>query len=282
MDLKSTRYDINGAVATITLSRPDRLNAWTGRMHAEYRHLVDRAESDMSVRALVVTGDGRGFCAGADSKALEAEADAGGYDDGLQAATAGESASAGIAEPGYGVRKEFDAPFAFHFGLRLPVVAAVNGPAAGVGLVLACFADIRFVATDAKLTAAHGRLGLPAEFGLSWLLPRLVGASRSAELLLTSRVFTGEEAHRIGLAHRALPAAEVKEAAQGYARMLAAEISPESIRMTKRQLWGDLCDSSPAQSVQTATELTDQAMGTADFREGAAALGQRRPPNFDT
>ncbi len=111
--------------------------------------------------------------------------------------------------PGYGVRPEFDADFAYHFGIPKPIIAAVNGPAAGVGFVLACYCDLRFAARGAKLTTAHGRLGLPAEYGLSWLLPRLVGVTRAADLLLSSRVVLAEEAEQLGLVNRVLPAAEL-------------------------------------------------------------------------
>ena len=127
------------------------------------------------MRVIVVTGAGRGFCAGADTKALEGHVDRGGYDAGVDD---------DLARPGWGVQPEFDADFAYHFGIPKPIMAAINGPAAGVGLVLACYCDLRFAAEGAKLTTSHGRLGLPAEYGLSWLLPRLIGVSRAADFLL--------------------------------------------------------------------------------------------------
>jgi len=157
-ELKVTRYEVRDRVATITLHRPERLNAWTGRMHTEYRALLARAADDHAVRVIVVTGAGRGFCAGADSQALEGHVARGRYDPGL-----GDD----IARPGYGVRPEFEADFAYHFGVPKPIIAMINGPAAGVGFVLACYCDLRFAADDAKLTTSHGRLGLPAEYGLS-------------------------------------------------------------------------------------------------------------------
>ena len=167
MDLKVTTYSVEENVATVTLNRPERLNSWTGRMHAEYRWCIDQAERDPEVGCIIVTGAGRGFCAGADARALEGHAEKGGYDPG----TPDE-----MANPGYGLAPEFDHNFAFHFGLTKPVIAAVNGPAAGVGLVLACYADLRFAAAGAKLTTAHGRLALPAEYGLSWLAAAHRGA----------------------------------------------------------------------------------------------------------
>ena len=146
---------------------------------------------------IVVTGAGRGFCAGADSQALSGHVDRGGYDAGTPA---------DLANPGYGVSPEFDHDFAFHFGLTKPVIAAVNGPAAGVGLVLACYCDLRFAAAGAKLTTAHGKLNLPAEYGLSWLLPRLIGLGRANDLLLSSRVVLAEEALEMGLVNAVVDA----------------------------------------------------------------------------
>lgn len=270
MELKATTYAVEGATATITLNRPQRLNAWTGRMHSEYRWCIQQAESDPRVGVIVVTGAGRGFCAGADSRALEGHVEKGGYDAGIR----GE-----LANPGYGVRPEFDHNFAFHFGLAKPVLAAINGPAAGVGLVLACFADIRFAAAGAKLTTAHGKLGLPAEYGLSWLLPRLIGLSRAQELLLSSRVFLAEEAHAMGLFHRVLPAEDLMPAVYDYAAMLARVIAPSSLHETRRQVYTDL-HRDVGSAVAESEALLDRMTTSADFREGVAALIEKREPNF--
>jgi enoyl-CoA hydratase/carnithine racemase len=269
-DLKVTRYEVRDRVATVTLHRPERLNAWTGRMHAEYRALLERAGADPAVRVIVVTGSGRGFCAGADARALEGHVARGAYDAGL-----GDD----VAMPGYGVRPEFDADFAYHFGIPKPVIAAVNGPAAGVGLVLACYCDLRFAARGAKLTTSHGRLGLPAEYGLSWLLPRLIGVTRAADLLLSSRVVLAEEAEQLGLVNRALPAADLLPHTYAYARQLATEIAPSSLAASKLQLYRDL-HGDVATSVRDAgTRLADMMRG-ADFAEGVAALTEKRPPAF--
>ncbi len=267
---KVVRYEVADRVATITLSRPERLNAWTGRMHTEYRQAVLLAESDPEVRVLVVTGAGRGFCAGADSAALDGHVAKGGYDDGIREA---------LAEPGYGVREEYDHHFAFHYGLRLPVIAAINGPAAGVGLVLACYADLRFAAEGAKLTAVHGRLGLPAEYGLSWGLPRLIGLSRAADLLISSRVVLAEEAAEMGLVNRVLPTADLLPAVYDYARVLAHEVSPASILATKRQLYADL-HGDVGTSVEVAGHLLEEHMRGEDYKEGVRALLDKRPPAF--
>jgi len=269
-ELKVTRYGAADGVATITLHRPDRLNAWTGRLHTEYRSLLARAAADPAVRVVVVTGAGRGFCAGADTRALEGHVDRGGYDAGT---------GPGLATPGFGVRPEFDAEFAYHFGIPKPVIAAVNGPAAGVGFALACFCDLRFAAAGAKLTTAHGRLGLPAEFGLSWLLPRLIGVTRAADLLLSSRIVLAEEALELGLLNGVAPADELMDVVGAYARRLATEVSPASLAATKLQLYADL-HRDAATSGREADALLRSMMGGPDFAEGVAALGERRPPRF--
>jgi enoyl-CoA hydratase/carnithine racemase len=270
MELKVTRYEVRDRVATVTLHRPDRLNAWTGRMHAEYRALLDRAATDRGVRVIVVTGSGRGFCAGADARALEGHVERGSYDAGL-----GDD----VAMPGYGVRPEFDADFAYHFGIDKPIIAAVNGPAAGVGFVLACYCDLRFAARGAKLTTSHGRLGLPAEYGLSWLLPRLVGLTRATDLLLSSRVVPAEEAEQLGLVNRALPPEELLPFTYDYARRLATEIAPSSLAATKLQLYRDL-HGDVVSSVRDAGIRMEEMMRGADFAEGVAALTEKRPPAF--
>lgn len=270
MELKVVRYQVAERIATITLSRPERLNAWTGRMHSEYRWALARADSDPEVRVIVVTGAGRGFCAGADSQALSGHAASGGYDPGTPE---------DIAKPGFGVDPEFDHDFAYHFGLTKPTIAAINGPAAGVGLVLACYCDLRFAAAGAKLTTSHGRLGLPAEYGLSWLLPRLIGLSRANDLLLSSRVVMAEEAHAMGLINAVLPAAELMEHTNSYARMLGESVSPASLLATRRQVYAGL-QGSLGEAVEDADRRLRAMVRQPDFGEGAAALAERRPPRF--
>lgn len=269
-DLKVVRYEVDRGVALITLDRPHRLNAWTGRMHTEYRWCLAQAEADPAARVVVVTGSGRAFCAGADSQALAGHVDAGCYDPGTDD---------DIARPGFGVRPEYDHPFAFHFGLTRPVIAAVNGPAAGVGLVLACFCDIRFAAAGAKLTTSAGRLNLPAEYGLSWVLPRLVGVGHAADLLLSSRVVQAEEAVAMGLVNRVLPAGAVLDHTLDYARDMAASIAPASLREAKRQLYADL-HGDVGMAVARSEALLERMVTEPDFAEGVAAWRERRPPRF--
>ena len=271
MERRVVGYERTGRVATITLDRPARLNAWTGRMNLEYRSALDEAAGDERVRVVIVTGAGRGFCAGADVEALAGHAERGGYDPGL---------ADGAASPGYGVRPEFDAELAYHFGVPKPIIAAINGPAAGIGFALACYCDLRFAAAGAKLTTAHGRLGLPAEFGLSWLLPKLVGLTRAADLLLSSRIFLAEEAAEMGLVNAVHEPGELMGAVRAYAARLAEHVSPASLAATKAQLYRDLVAGDPASSIADATARMDEMMAGADFREGTKALEERREPHF--
>jgi enoyl-CoA hydratase/carnithine racemase len=272
MELKATRYEIDGAVATVWLHRPHRHNAWTGRMHAEYRWILAELAADERIRAVVLTGTPPAFCVGADSQALAGHAERGDYDDGLR----GE-----LATPGHGVRPEFDHDFAFQFALPYVLIAAVNGAAAGVGLALALFCDLRFTAASAKVTTAAPKLGLPAEFGMSWILPRLVGVTHAADLLLSGRAVTGAETAGWGLWNEVLPDGDAALAtAREHAVRLATTVAPQSIRMTKRQLYDDLLTHDVGASLVEARRLLSASMGTAEYREGVAALRDRRTPRF--
>lgn len=270
MDLKATEYRCADGIATIALNRPERMNAWTGRMHTEYRWCLARAEADPAARVVVVTGNGRGFCVGGDAQALQGHVDKGGYDPGTPA---------DLATPGYGTALEFDASFAYHFGLSKPIIAAMNGAAAGVGLALACFADLRFAAAGARFTTAHGKLNLPAEYGLSWLLPRMIGLTRANDLLLSSRVFEAEEALALGVVNRVFPADVLLEETYAYATRLIATVSPESLRQTRWQIYRDL-HRDVAASVEASESLIREMMRQPDYREGVAAFLEKRPPRW--
>jgi len=270
VELKATRYGVEDGIATITLRRPERLNAWTGRMHAEYRHSLSVANASSEVRVIVVTGAGRGFCVGGDAAALEGHVRKGGYDPGTPET---------MANPGYGIATEFDAAFAYHFGLDKPVIAAINGPAAGVGLALACFADLRFAAAGAKFTTAHGKLNLPAEYGLSWLLPRMIGLARANDLLLSSRVFLAEEALALGLVNEVHAADTLMAKTYEYARNLMASVSPRSLRETRRQIYRDL-HRSVGESVEDSEALIRQMMKDPEYAEGVRAFLEKRPPKW--
>jgi enoyl-CoA hydratase/carnithine racemase len=280
MDLRATEYRIEGRTAVITLSRPKRGNAWTGRMHAEYKHNIATAEADDAVRVIVVTGSGSAFCVGGDSEALEGHADRGSYDDGLAAAGDPQQTQATGSDPaGYGVSQDFDQQFAYHFGLTKPVIAAINGPAAGVGLALACYADLRFAKPGAKLTTAHGKLNLPPEFGLSWILPRHMGLTRAMDVLLTSRPFLTDEAHQMGLINQLFDADELLPQTLAYAETLASTVSAGSLAATRQLVYLDQHRDIGTSVTESLRLLTDM-MGEPDYRKGVAALKEKRPPDF--
>ncbi len=270
-DLEVTRYDVEGRVATITLHRPERLNAWTAQMNAEYRSCLQAAADDPGVRVIVVTGSGRGFCAGAESEDLAGHVERGAY-----RSWDGDH----LDRPGYGVRPEFDAELAYHFGVEKPIIAAVNGPAAGIGFALACYCDLRFAAAGAKLTTAHGRLGLPCAFGLAWLLPKLIGLPRALDLVLSSRTFTAEEALDLGLVTAVVPGDQLGQTVSEYARTLATAVSPASMAASKRQVY-EAFHLTAAESVRVAEALIDPMMAGPDYREGVAALREKRAPVFE-
>jgi enoyl-CoA hydratase/carnithine racemase len=270
MELKATSLEIDDAIGVITLNRPHRMNAWTGRMHSEYRWCLAELDGDDGVRVIVVTGAGRGFCVGGDAQALSGHVKKGGYDPGTPAE---------MAHPGYGTAAEFDASFAYHYGLSKPVIAAMNGPAAGVGLALACFADLRIAASGAKFTTAHGKLNLPAEYGLSWLLPRMIGLTRASDVLLSSRAFTAEEGLDMGLFNRVVPAQRVLAEALEYARSLVASVSPRSLKETRWQIYRDL-HRSVRESVVDSETLLNEMMRDPDYAEGVKAFLEKRAPKW--
>ena len=222
-----------GPVLVLTLNRPERLNAWTDALEERYYDRLDAAEDDPEVRAIVVTGAGKGFCAGADMEDLQQGA--GGAD--VEA-----------------VLRNRPRPRTFPLTVRKPLIAAINGAAAGLGLVEALYCDVRFAAPEAKLTTAFARRGLVAEYGISWLLPRLVGYSTAIDLLLSGRVVLGEEALRLRLVDRLSEPGRVVDDAVAYASELATYSSPWSMATIKAQVQADL-DRSFADAVAEAEEL---------------------------
>ncbi len=258
-------WDEADGVATLTLNRPDRMNAWTGPMETRYFDLLQRAADTPSVRVVVVTGAGRGFCPGADMDILSGGSDSSG--------PAGDGG--GLVDIGAGRR-----PKTFATTVPKIVVAAVNGACAGVGLVQALCCDVRFAAAGAKWTTAFARRGLVAEYGSSWLLPRLVGTSRALDLLASGRVFTSEEALELGLVSRLLPADELLAFAQGYARDLAVNCSPASMAVMKQQIYA-AWDQSLDESLAEANRFMVQSLSGVDMVEGVRSYVDRRPPAFE-
>jgi enoyl-CoA hydratase/carnithine racemase len=246
-----------GSILVLTLNRPDRLNAWTDALEQRYFELLDRAESDPDVRAVVLTGAGLGFCAGAEMDDLRELVDS----------------------------RDFtplvprDPPRHRPLLFNKPLVAAINGAAAGLGLVEALYCDVRFASPQAKLTAAFSRRGLIGEYGVAWLLPRLVGRSRALDILLSSRVILGEEALQLGLVDRIVVPELLLDAAVAYAGELADLCSPASMRTIKRQLL-QAEDSTFVEAVHEADRLMLDAFDSADFREGLHSYLEGRPPAF--
>lgn len=271
MELRVTQYAIDDVgIATLTLSRPSRGNSWSRRMHEEYRWICKQLDDDPRVRVIVVIGSGNTFSVGADIEALR------GYVDGDY----GESRSSVEYErPGYGVRPEFDEDFCWQLGMRVPMIAAVNGACAGVAVALAAYCDLRVGITGAKITTATARLGLPAEYGLSWILPRIIGIHHAADLLLTGRIVTAEELGRMGFFNVVVEDEWFFDEVTGYARMIAAA-SPRSVVAIKRQLTYDMLHNDPRRAVANSVSLMSNMMHDSDYKEGIAALAAHRTPKF--
>jgi len=261
---------VEDPVAILTLDRPERLNAWTLQMAAEVRHAVARAEADERVVAIVLTGAGRGFCSGADLEDLRALGDGGApakVPDGLD------------AEPGDPDLEDFRGTYTYLMSVRKPVIAAVNGPCAGMALPIVLACDLRFASDRAFFTTAFAQRGLVAEWGTAWLLPRLVGPAHALDLLFSARRVAADEAERIGLVNRVLPHEELMSFVQGYVGELAANSSPTSMRIMKRQVYEQLCQPlGPAE--REAFDLMTRSFGHPDFKEGVEAFLAHRPPRF--
>ena len=250
--------EVEDRVAVLTLNRPDRLNAWTQAMQRRYFDLLAECGERDDVRAIVVTGAGRGFCAGADMEDLQA---------------IGSGNLDGLAS-GLDSR-----PQAFPMTIPKPIVAAINGPCAGLGLVQALMCDVRFAAADAKLTTAFARRGLIAEHGISWILPRLIGPARALDLLLSARVVLGSEAAEMGLVNRAVGDGRTLEVATDYARELATFSAPSSMATAKRQVYADL-ERGLEPAVAEANRLMGESLQAPDFVEGVRSFVERREPDF--
>jgi enoyl-CoA hydratase/carnithine racemase len=267
-------YQVEDPVATITLNRPSALNAWTTRMGAEVRHAVAQAAGDPRVVGIVITGAGRGFCSGADMSQLAGISTGNRVADELSGDLAADP-----GDPAFGDDLRLGT-YTYLLSVPKPVVAAINGPVAGlaVPVVLAC--DLRFMAEDAVLVTAFAQRGLVAEWGVSWLLPRLAGPAVALDLLFSSRKVTGAEAASLGLVNAALPRDEVLAHAQQYVRDLAATSSPASMAFMKRQVYQQLHAGLLA-AERDAVALMADSFGRRDFREGVESFLERRPPRFE-
>ena len=264
-------YEVDDPVATITLNRPDSLNAWTGDMDAELRDAMGRADADRSVVGIVVTGAGRAFCAGADMKGLTA----------LSSGQAGgeERTPDGERPSWRTVDGDFNGRLTYPMALRKPVIAAVNGAVAGMAYPFALCCDLRVGTPDSLFLTAFAQRGLIAEWGLSWMLPRLVGPSVALDLLMSSRRVKGEEAHALGLLNHLVPADELLGFCRGYIEQLATTVSPASVAVMKQQVYEQL-HRGLGEAEFESQELMKESFGRPDFAEGVQSFVQKRPPEF--
>jgi enoyl-CoA hydratase/carnithine racemase len=264
MNFQTIRYEVADGVLTITLNRPDRLNAWTPTMQAELIEAIDQADADDAVRAIVFTGEGRGYCAGAD---LEG----GGSTFDWRERDAGE---VGVPRDGGGT-----------FTLRLfdclkPTIAAINGPAVGVGITMTLAMDVRLAADDAKMGFVFTRRGIVPEACSSWFLPRIVGIGQAMEWVATGRVFGAEEALRGGLVRSLHPKDEVLGAAHALAREIADNTAPVSVALGRRLLWTMLGADHPMEAHRADSRAMFARGQSADAREGVTAFLEKRPAEF--
>lgn len=275
-DYQDILYGVDDHIATITLNRPDKLNAWTRQMEAEVRQAMADAAGDADARVIVLTGAGRGFCAGADMSLLQ----------GVESTTdearaaADRAAMEGTPIPGrLDVPDDFSLRYTYFPSVPKPIIAAVNGPCAGLGMVMALYADIRFAADEAFFTTAFARRGLIAEHGIDYMLPHLIGLPNAMDLLLSARKVSATEAHRIGLVNQVFPQAGFMDDVRAYAGDLARMISPRSMRVMKEQLYRTLTHRL-GEAIEIANREMVKSFDSEDFKEGVAHFMEKRAPAF--
>ncbi len=273
MPTQEISYNVSGRVATVTLNRPDKLNAWTRTMEAEVRQAVEEASADDGVRVIVLTGAGRGFCAGADMSLLQSVVARGSHP--LPDSAANSDAAGAAAD----VRQDFQRQYSYLPAVPKPVIAAINGPAVGLGLVIAMFCDLRFASDDARFGTAFARRGLIAEYGLAWLLPKVIGHANALDLLLSARIINAQEALRIGLVNQVFAPDKFVDNVYAYAHDLAEKVSPRSLRVIKRQVYEAMFQTL-GQSLDTATIEMRASLQCEDFKEGVAHFVEKRAPSF--
>ncbi|MGA8707552.1 MAG: enoyl-CoA hydratase [Steroidobacteraceae bacterium] len=266
MAYQQITYTVAERIATITLNRPEQLNAWTDVMAQEVYEAAHAADRDPDVHVMVLTGAGRAFCAGGDVT-------------GFKSSDPRQLIDKLPRSYDFSRRPDYQSRAGYFPALSKPIVAMLNGATAGLGLVHALFCDLRIAAEDAVLTTAFARIGLASEYGMAWILNRVVGHARALDLLLSARKVSGAEALQLGLVHQAHPKDQLANATYGYARELAERVSPRSLRVIKRQLW-----ELPFQSLHEAV-LSDCAEMMSsnvcqDFEEGKRAFMEKRPPRF--
>jgi enoyl-CoA hydratase/carnithine racemase len=275
MTNQETVYNVADRVATITLNRPDKLNAWTATMDQEVRAAMYEAERDSNVRVIVLTGAGRGFCAGADMSLLGTIAK-----EGLEGYRGPESF---LRNTGNGerqdVRPDFQKKYSYFPSIQKPVIAAVNGPAVGLGFILTLYCDLRFASDTARFGTAFAKRGLIAEYGLAWMLPRLIGPASALDMLFSARLVDAQEAVRMRLVNQVFPQDSFLENVYAYAKELASSVSPRSMGIIKTQVYNAMF-----QTLSEAFEASEQEMLKSlqceDFKEGVAHFVEKRAPVF--
>lgn len=271
-------YAVEDGVAWITLNRPDRLNAWTPAMQASVKRAMVDSANDDRVRVIVVTGAGRGFCAGADMAGLQQI-----RPDNWEARELANADKDVRVDPrpdlGPDLSAEYTGRFGYIMSVKKPVIAAINGPCAGIGMVFTLFCDMRMASSSAVFTTAFAQRGLIAEHGISWLLPRIVGVPHALDLLFSARKVGAAEAERMGLVNRAIPHETFMDEVRAYARQLAHGVSPRATAVMKAQIWKSLYQGL-GEAIQVGDEEMQKSFGTEDFREGVAHFMEKRPPKF--
>ncbi len=271
-DYAEILYDIDDRVATITMNRPDQLNALTDLTQAEIRHALDQSEKNPEVIGTVLTGAGRGFCSGVDMNALSAMSDAG-----ERIGNVHEHLAASPGNPDND--SNYKSSPTYFLGLRKPLIAAVNGACAGLGFSYATFCDMRFMDAKAKIVSSFAPRGLIAEHGTSWMLPRIVGPSNAMDIFWSSRRIEAQEAYRMGWANRICDEGESAKAAQEYLKSIADTSAPMSLMMMKRQVYKHL-NRELGVSMDESTVWMDESLARNDFKEGVASFLEKRLPKF--
>jgi len=272
MPYEQILYELEDAIATITLNRPARLNAWTPHMGRELYHAFQTAGADDRVRVVVVTGAGRGFCAGADMDNLR----------GIQSGAAGDASSEPSLPPGAPIAATHPAlatAYAYPLGIPKPVIGAINGPVAGLGFTYMLYYDMRIASDRARFGTAFARRGLIAEHGSSWMLPRLVGMANACDLFFSGRMIEASEALAMRLVNRVVPHDALLATVREIALELATRSSPRSIAVMKRLLYGHQFTDLATATAEADAEMV-ASFPTEDFREGVASVLEKRPPRF--
>ncbi len=268
-------YDASDGIATITMNRPERLNAMNSQLEAELFEAFQQADLSDDVRVIILTGAGRGFCAGADLELLDQVRQID-----LKSADMEELKGTFVPfHPKDGVPDGYQKTYSYFPAIDKPVIGAINGAAVGLGFVFTLFCDVRIAADTARFGTAFAQRGLIAEHGISWMLPRIVGISNAFDLLYTSRIIDAQEAHRIGLVSHVVSADELMTEVRKYAGLLVNTTSPRSQRVMKRQVYAAL-NQNLGEAIDTANDEMLKSFMCADFAEGLAHFVEKRPPNF--